>query len=199
MMEYMKGNGKWYFIADIICLASLCVTKNSGIVFASLLIIVYSYLMIKKDNYSVIESCILVVISIISYSSWYGVKMYCIVPVISCFIPRGISYLKSKLESRLDKSIVVSVLAVIAIVGRLIGSIDIDRITYNSFGSKVLMEHLYSLFSFDLFEHSVDDYIPFPYGAAVFGLLLLFIYYNKVFSSNNQHIFLRILYFTFLS
>ena len=185
MLEYIESNDRWYLIADLVCLSSLCVTKNSGIVFSSLLIIVYCYLMIKKNRFSVFESFIFVAVSIISYSSWYGIKMYCIVPVISVFIPWGISYCKSKLVNCLDKNIVVTIIAAIAILGRVIGSIDIDRITYNSFGIKVLVLHFYALFAFDLFEHTVDDYIPLPYSVAVLGLLLLSVYYNKLFKKGS--------------
>lgn len=186
MMEYMNSKDRWYFIADIICLASLCVTKNSGIVFSSLLIIVYCYLMIKNNNFIIVESAILVIVSIISYSSWYGIRMYCIVPIVSAFVPCGISYFKNKLEKNLDKNVVVAIIVIIAVVGRLIGSIDIDRITYNTFTNQVIIEHLYSLFSFDLFEHTVDDYIVFPYSAAVLGLLLIFVYFNKLFKRGKQ-------------
>lgn len=186
MMEYIEGKDRWYFIADIVCLASLCVAKNSGIVFSSLLIIVYCYLMMQKGRYSVIESFILVAVSIISYSSWYGIKMYCIVPIISAVIPWGIKYFKSKFERRIDKNIAIAMLALIAVLGRLIGSIDVDGITYNSFGSKVLIEHLYSLFAFDLFEHTVDNYIPFPYSAGIFILFLLLIFFDRLFQKGNR-------------
>lgn len=186
MLEYLKTNDKWYFVSDVLCLAALCVTKNSGIVFASLLIIVYCYITKEIQVSRISEYFVLSIVTIISYASWYGFKLYCLVPIV-CILVAMIVFLLKKLAIKyITTNIAISIIIAVAIIGRFLGSIDIEAITYNSFASKVVTEHVYAFFAFDLFEANSDGYIPVPYGDVVLGMLLIYILFEKLIGKENK-------------